>query len=52
MIFFSSPVSFTNKNDRHDVNDILLKMRLNTPHPPSRSIHVVVQNMYLYSPNT
>ena len=36
-VFFpGTPVSFTNKNDRHDIDEILLKVMLNTiPHPAS-----------------
>jgi hypothetical protein len=32
MDFFGSPVSSTNKTDRHDITEILLKVALNTTH--------------------
>jgi hypothetical protein len=47
------PVSLTNKNDRHDINEILLKVVLNTITTPRSSINtgaqflnVVVSNYY------
>jgi len=30
MVFFATPVSYTNKTDRHDITEILLKVALNT----------------------
>jgi len=30
MVFFGTPVSYTNKTDSHDITEILLKMALNT----------------------
>jgi hypothetical protein len=33
-----TPVSSTNKNDRHDITDILLKVALNTTPQPTQPI--------------
>jgi hypothetical protein len=32
--FLGTPVSFTNKTDRHDITEILLKVALNTINQP------------------
>jgi hypothetical protein len=34
----STPVSSTNKTDRHDMAKILLKVALNNPHPKEKKI--------------
>jgi len=52
MVFSDSPVSTTNKTDRHDITEILLKVALNTIKQTKKSIKTIFcgfeENMYFH----
>ena len=52
MVFLCSPVSSTNKTDRHDITEILLKVVLNTIKQTKNTYsqkHVVLYYMFMWS---